>query len=67
MPSFIEFLRNANPRVNKTISFTQMKNGMNDGYNPLNDYDTERAKGTATSVLNAIVVLNKGLSYYQVS
>ena len=44
-----------------------MKNGMNDGYNPLNDYDTERAKGTATSVLNAIVVLNKGLSYYQVS
>jgi len=40
---------------------------MNDDYNLLNDYDTEHAKGTATSIFNAIVVLNKGLSDYQVS
>jgi predicted HD phosphohydrolase len=54
-------------RVNKTVNFTQMKDGTAEEYAFLTKNETEHAKGTADKLLQALVNLDEGLSGYKIT
>jgi|TARA_B110000967_G_C18893903_1_gene569267 predicted HD phosphohydrolase len=54
-------------RMNKTVNFTQMKDGTAEEYAFLTKNETEHAKGTADKLLQALVNLDEGLSGYKIT
>ena len=53
--------------MNKTVNFTQMKDGTAEEYAFLTKNETEHAKGTADKLLQALVNLDEGLSGYKIT
>ena len=53
--------------MNKTVNFTQMKDGTAEEYAFLTNNETEHAKGTADKLLQALVNLDEGLSGYKIT
>ena len=53
--------------MNKTVNFTQMKDGTTEEYAFLTKNETEHAKGTADKLLQALVNLDEGLSGYKIT
>ena len=53
--------------MNKTVNFTQMKDGTAEEYAFLTKNETKHAKGTADKLLQALVNLDEGLSGYKIT
>lgn len=53
--------------MNKTVNFTQMKDGTAEEYAFLTKNEAEHAKGTADKLLQALVNLDEGLSGYKIT